>query len=282
MKKIFLTSGLVLCMACPAFADFASTDTGTVANSCDYSHLGVYSGPTQLDAIWNAKKFNVSYVANKPQNASNNVTGTPEQDTVDFDDEYSVSSNEPTLTGWNFSGWSADHNMSTGAAETTDYDAGDSVTNYKVVGNTVLTAQWTAKTTTVSYVCGSATAGSTAIPNGTATYDSEFEFAAAPTSTQCTPATGSEFTGWSCGTAGSHDAGDTVTWAVEDATITCTAQWGATTIRPSWNINIPGNTTWAADSEATTECSYGSNVTLPNNVPERPGYDFGGWKVSND
>ncbi len=63
MRKIFLTSGLVLCMACPAFADFSPADinagtadpvTGevTINNGCVQPKLGVYSGSTKLRAIW--------------------------------------------------------------------------------------------------------------------------------------------------------------------------------------------------------------------------------------
>lgn len=67
MRKIFLTSGLILCMACPAFAEgegFTPTEintgtvdqttgTITVANGCVHDNLGVYSGSTTLKAIWN-------------------------------------------------------------------------------------------------------------------------------------------------------------------------------------------------------------------------------------
>ena len=50
MKRIFLTSGLVLCMACPAFA---TNVTGT-GNECVVGTLGVSEGDAQLRAIWTA------------------------------------------------------------------------------------------------------------------------------------------------------------------------------------------------------------------------------------
>ena len=58
MKKIFLTSGLVLCMACPAFATDPiptfNNATGPVANNdyCDNDNLGTYDTSATLRAIW--------------------------------------------------------------------------------------------------------------------------------------------------------------------------------------------------------------------------------------
>lgn len=90
MKKIFLTSGVILCMACPAFADITpavpasngepaqagnigNTGNGlvypkgnnaaatvsdisgaTIADACVYDTLGVHSGSTTLRAVWRA------------------------------------------------------------------------------------------------------------------------------------------------------------------------------------------------------------------------------------
>ena len=55
MKRIFLTSGLVLCMACPAFAtaSWSGATSGTESTGCTQPNLGVYSGPTTLKALWN-------------------------------------------------------------------------------------------------------------------------------------------------------------------------------------------------------------------------------------
>lgn len=68
MKKIFLTSGVILCMACPAFA--TGFDTSAIANGtailneneeqvgtrigggCVQQNLGVYSGSVTLRAMW--------------------------------------------------------------------------------------------------------------------------------------------------------------------------------------------------------------------------------------
>lgn len=61
MKKLFLTSGIIACMACPAFADptgFApingTTVTNPVADACVEGVLGATSGDVQLQAQWQA------------------------------------------------------------------------------------------------------------------------------------------------------------------------------------------------------------------------------------
>lgn len=49
MRRIFLTSGLVLCLACPAFADIAA---GTSSASCKESVLGSTTGPVDFTSEW--------------------------------------------------------------------------------------------------------------------------------------------------------------------------------------------------------------------------------------
>lgn len=49
MKKLFLTSGLVICLVCPVFADTEVTGSG---NECVYDTLGTYTGPSTLVANW--------------------------------------------------------------------------------------------------------------------------------------------------------------------------------------------------------------------------------------
>jgi len=56
MKRIFLTSGLVLCMACPAFGGgFTSSQTGTITGGCVDTNLDTTTGPVQLRASWTNK-----------------------------------------------------------------------------------------------------------------------------------------------------------------------------------------------------------------------------------
>ena len=55
MKRIFLTSGLVVCMACPAFADLTAqqtVDPSGDAATCQYPTLEGYNGTSTFTAKW--------------------------------------------------------------------------------------------------------------------------------------------------------------------------------------------------------------------------------------
>ena len=55
MRKIFLTSGLVVCMACPAFADLTAQQTVEstgAAATCQYPTLEGYNGTSTFTAKW--------------------------------------------------------------------------------------------------------------------------------------------------------------------------------------------------------------------------------------
>lgn len=282
MKKIFLTSGLVLCVACPAFAAGSgfpadaqgNVPTGQQAGACVEDYLGVTEGPTILDAIWNAKTFDVTYDAGTPQKASGTVSGTPAATTATYDAPFSVSATEPTLTGWTFNGWVADHNMSTGATEDTDYAAGASVAQYKVADDTELVAQWDQNEYTVTYACGNGTAVANATMTKTATYDDPFT--GLSVGNICTAPEGNSFVSWSCVTTGENGTAVTLpadgsNWNI-DSDVTCTATWSANTITITWTSD--GQTV----SGGSASCVYGADVTLPT-APTKTGYDFGGWAV---
>ncbi len=86
MKRIFLTSGLVLCLACPAFADLTApienhtdgivsgTESNPVDPSCQYPTLEGYTGTSTFTAIWNPIWHTITLNEND-YNASNNTTG---------------------------------------------------------------------------------------------------------------------------------------------------------------------------------------------------------------
>ena len=81
MRKIFLTSGVILCMVAPAFgAGFSKADveagtlneqTGAVSISagCVEPKLGVYSGATKLKAIWEAVYNTITLNSNLTEDA---------------------------------------------------------------------------------------------------------------------------------------------------------------------------------------------------------------------
>ena len=49
MKKLFLTSGLIICMACPAFASTDITPGKTEGEDCTDTYLGTGAGNSGSD-----------------------------------------------------------------------------------------------------------------------------------------------------------------------------------------------------------------------------------------
>ncbi len=212
---------------------------------------------------------------------------------------------DPELYGYTFKGW---------AASAEDATAGTVIANFaddKIGENTHRYASWKANTYTVEYKCGDGATG-TAPADATATYDASFTWAGnndTAEGTGCKKA-GHHFTGWTCkvATTGTVDGteatiitnggvscsanatgvgdctGNEVTkWTEANlqsgATITCTAQFSASSITITWDDNDGNNNT--SVSGGTPTCTYGADVTLPT-APTRTGYTFKGWKVAND
>ena len=62
------------------------------------------SGTVTFTAAWETNTYTVQYNANKPDNASHNVTGVPNSETWIYDND-TVLPSAPSLTGWKFEGW---------------------------------------------------------------------------------------------------------------------------------------------------------------------------------
>ena len=55
---------------------------------------------------------------------------------------------------------------------------------------------------------------------------------------------------------------------------------GTSNLTANWNANTI-NVTWYNDDTqfASNSCTYGGPLTMPNDIPTKPGYTFGGWRV---
>ena len=140
MKKLFMTSGVILCMACPAFAAHDITPLGKdaentdVTANCTNTYLDSYTGPVSLEAKWNPNIGTITLDSKRYANngdttgtaATQAVTQTPlysiygrgvysTQPTTstinngNFDEEDRMTSltATPTLTGYDFGGFYA-------------------------------------------------------------------------------------------------------------------------------------------------------------------------------
>ena len=223
------------------------------------------------------------------------------------------------LTGYHFGGWKCNYNMVDGSSysgTTPNYSSSlvnnvwtvsASVSQYKVDANMTCTAIWVPNTYTVTYNCGVVPTGaSTGTPgatvSGTAptaasnpTYDSSYTLAS--TQGSCAGLNGYHFGGWKCNydmSNGNSYSGTTPnyssslvnnSWTVSanvsnykvNANMTCAAIWTPNTI--SLTFTAPEATSnWSGNSVGS--CNYDGDITLPP-APQRTGYTFNGWTVSN-
>lgn len=112
MKKIFLISGMVLCMTCPAFATDPTgipATNGAAYNNppedCIVSVLGVDEGSASLQADWQANVINLTWNANGGT-ASDGTAYSPgnASTTCTYDGSITLPPT-PTRVGYTFAGW---------------------------------------------------------------------------------------------------------------------------------------------------------------------------------
>ena len=108
MKRILLTSGMILCVSIPSYATGSgftqseSTATGnalTVSNACVEPRLGVYEGPTTLNAVWNPNTINITWDDNGATTAH-----TGGDTSCVYDDSVTLPT-APQRIGFIFRGW---------------------------------------------------------------------------------------------------------------------------------------------------------------------------------
>ena len=205
MRKIFLTSGLVVCMACPAFADLtAPTElypNGTVAGTdpvatpyCTEPTLGGYSGTSTFTAKWTANPYKITYYPGKAKTDlfSHDVTGTATEQNVTYAASVTIKDNTAadltggawSQTGYTFDGWRSDHeiisNASTPALTNDNTEGGaarytggathynGNALKYNVPGDTKMYAIWSPNKS------GQITLDSSVYPNNTTTSTAKY------------------------------------------------------------------------------------------------------------
>ena len=148
---------LTLSSAIPTRAgySFLGWSTNSSATSAQYGAGGVYTvnaGAT-LYAVWKANQYNISYDAN-------GGAGAPSPQTKTHGTTLTLSSTEPTKTGYSFLGWST-----SATATSATYSAGGS---YTANSSATLYAVWKINTYTVTF---NANGGVNAPTPQTKTYD---------------------------------------------------------------------------------------------------------------
>lgn len=306
MKKIFLTSGIVVCMACPAFAtaSWTGATSGQQDNGCTEPNLGVYSGQTTMNAIWTP---NYSTITLNKQTATEGYgSGDPDPTPI-----YGV--NNDTTAVYNITAGNDDDDYTFTAVTSVSVPTGKTVTltlaankpstaetgdNVANIPGTMPTDERdfkgfysSAAADATQYINSSGTvlaAGKTAAgglsAGGSDTWYAQYEQACFDEPTAPT-LNGHTFLGWATSTAnctaGTYvsfvgDNSQAIQYCV-DANATLYACWEAKTITPiTWDVGAGT----AGSTSGDTSCTYGGDVTLPSQ-PSRTGYTFSGWEIAN-
>ena len=209
-------------------------------------------------------RYNLNYVANKPSSAYGSVSNMPSNGYSYWNENTTISSLTPTLTGYKFKNWNT-----AASGSGTSYSKGQTVLLNKAL---TIYAQWTPNTYKVVYHGNGATGGSTA--TSTHTYDK----AQALTANGFTK-TGYRFAGWATSSGGSvvysnRQSVKNLT-SVNGGTVNLYAKWTPNTYKVVYNGN--GAT---GGSTATSTHTYDVAKNLTANGFTKTGYIFQGWATS--
>ncbi|MBO5883658.1 MAG: InlB B-repeat-containing protein [Clostridia bacterium] len=247
------------------FKGWATSANGTVVymNNATINNLTSVDGQIiTLYAVWEANEYIIAFNANKLSNASGTVQGSMSNLNVKYDTTIKLPTNNYSLTGWTFMGWTTSSNGSV------VYKDAASVSNLSSVdGNTVnLYAVWKANAYTIIY---SANTGSGTMASSTHTYDTSTSLSANKYNK-----TGYSFVGWNTSPDGKG------TYYSNSALVKnlCNGQNGSITLYAIWGINqyTISFVTGGGSAIAPLIYNYGDFTTVPSN-PTRAGYDFAGW-----
>lgn len=292
MKKLFLTSGLIVCMACPAFA---STDIAANAETadCTDTYLGDGAGDAEsanLEAKWTPISYAISFAGGQAGNHTEigYVTGsTAAVSPITFDSTNTpLTANGFSARGYQFDHWSSTVNLETGAATATNYNNQASLATYAYAGNPTLTANWTAKQYNVNYAAGTHGSGSSTDTNG-AIFDTNYTIKGIGTGqgqSGVTADTGYHFVDWTgtstdtAYTSANYTETQTITPYTIDAPLTLTANFAANTHTITYAPGAYG--TGGTTDTATYDTPYVALATAAAaSVTENPGYTFVGWNT---
>jgi uncharacterized repeat protein (TIGR02543 family) len=230
--------------------------TGIDGSGIEYTSTTVHNiaGNTTLYAKWSANSYTLEFNANYAGSVN------PADQRVTYDRTVTALP-EVTRPGYVFKEWNTLQDGS-GARYTV-------ATVYTVAGNTVLYAQWTADTYTVSFEVNCP--GSITKPENPSPQNIVYGTAVG---TLPVPArAGYIFTGWNTAENGSGTAYTETTVYSETGNITLYAQWTGV----SYTVNFTGNNVEIEQQVVV----HGAKIIKPS-APILQGYVFGGWYKDND
>ena len=244
----------------------AANGTGTA-----YAPASTFTilGNTVLYAQWTPNSDTVTYNANTATSGSAPTDGSSPYlsgQTV------TVLGNTGSLqkTGYSFGGWNTAAN-GTGTAYAP-------ASTFTILGNTVLYAQWTPNSDTVTYNANTATSGS-APTDGSSPYLSG-QTVTVLGNTGSLQKTGYSFGGWNTAANGTGTAyAPASTFTILGNTVLY-AQWTPNSDTVTYNANTA--TSGSAPTDGSSPYLSGQTVTVLGNTGslQKTGYSFGGWNTA--
>ena len=316
MKRIFLTSGIIVCMACPAFA-VSDNLTGS-GEECVIEDLGTATdGDTvQVEAKWAANISGaITLDSNRYASSAAETAATTADTAAGVTPVYSkyatgiygssadataetnpitALTTQPVMTGYSFQGFytgkagNGTQVICNGyqylpAAKTVVENAGETDTWY---------AHWTANSYDVTYAPGAHGLGAgRTITNGV-TFDSNYTILGLGDATDYSGVTapaGYTFAGWQESLTGNaiRQSGYEYTPYHNAGSLTLTAQWTTNQYTISYLPGLAGSHTalenYVTGSTAATNVDFDmTNISLAANGFAATGYHFTGWLSSYD
>lgn len=258
--------------------------TADITISASYNKYTItgWEGYGGTDCPYSSSTYSpTTYTISFAGNGSNGGTNMTNVSSIACDGEVTLVANTWTKTGHSFSGWKTDVEVTAnGSPVAANGIVADEATISNITSNITLTAQWTAKQSTITF---DKEGGSSGSDGATGTYGSAMPSITAPTRT------GYDFGGYwdgDNGTGNQYYKADGTSYAIwnkdtEDGT-TLYAKWTAkdytvTYSDPensnSYTISVAGG---SAGSENKT-AHYGNTVTLTASA--YTGYTFSSWAI---
>lgn len=226
-----------------------------------------------LYAKWTINNYSVTYSNMVGATWKSGVASTAhDNSSVQFNSQYTITTDVPEKVGYKFLGW----NKETASSTTPDYKAGDTFTMED--SNVTLYAVWEGATYKITYIDATGDPSVSGIPQEeTKTYETPINI-----STETPTRTGYTFVEWNTnpdGSGTSYQKGSTYS---KEEDLKLYAQWEEKTFTITYSPTVSDPTISGMPTPLTETKYYFTDLTVTSAIPTRTGYTFNGWKADTE
>lgn len=242
------------------------------------------SGDLHFFAKWTPNTYEIVYHGNKPNDASNALSGLMLDSIITYDTNTQLTLNAYSLKGWTFTGWNTEANGSG-----TMYNDGDSIRNLSTENNAIIPfyAQWRKNVYEVTYHNNKPNVAS-GVLTGTTIASSHVYDVSNTLSSNGFSLIGWTFKEWNTQADGQGErftAGQSVKnlTDLDNGAVTLFAQWIPNEYTISYASNKPINASQPLEGSTLKSTHlYDNNGTLTGNGFTLAGWIFNGWNTQSD